>query len=218
VDGRRARGLRNRQRLLDAALTLFAEVGYEATTVDMIVAAADVSPRTFFHHFPSKEDILFDGYADRLHEAARRFRAAVDDDGGLFDGLSAVSNAVVEAIEVEPERFRRRARLYVSADGPRATMLRINEVWIDGMTEEIAAYLGLDHRHDVRPRLAASLVNSANRSAIELWSTSTDIDLARSAADAMILLRPAIDAIDATRRPRPSGRPIARPGSVDRVT
>lgn len=44
---------------MDAAIRLFAEQGYERTTVAQIAEAADVVPKTFFNHFPTKEDVLF---------------------------------------------------------------------------------------------------------------------------------------------------------------
>ncbi|GAA4030963.1 hypothetical protein GCM10022247_65080 [Allokutzneria multivorans] len=50
---------RTRTALVKAAIALFSEHGYEQTTVAQIAAAADVSTRTFFDHFPTKEDVLF---------------------------------------------------------------------------------------------------------------------------------------------------------------
>jgi AcrR family transcriptional regulator len=71
-------GLRKRKRteLYDRIVRighrLFLEHGYETTTVDMIAKEADISRRTFFHYFPSKEDVLFTvkGEFEWMKEAA----------------------------------------------------------------------------------------------------------------------------------------------------
>ncbi|MER5474523.1 TetR family transcriptional regulator [Streptomyces sp. NPDC002935] len=61
-----------RDRVRREAYRLFAEHGYEATTVDQIAEAAEISPSTFFRYFPSKEDVVIqDEYDPALVEALR---------------------------------------------------------------------------------------------------------------------------------------------------
>ncbi|MFL4903969.1 TetR/AcrR family transcriptional regulator [Streptomyces sp. MMS24-I2-30] len=50
-----------RERLLRAALELFVEQGYEATTVNEIAERAGLTKTTFFRHFPDKREVLFAG-------------------------------------------------------------------------------------------------------------------------------------------------------------
>jgi AcrR family transcriptional regulator len=57
---------RTRQALVEAAVRLFEERGYDQTTVADIAAAAEVSTRTFFLHFPTKEAVVFANSAARL--------------------------------------------------------------------------------------------------------------------------------------------------------
>ena len=65
-------GLRERKKqktrwaIQEHALRLFAEQGYEATTVDQIAAAAEISPSTFFRYFPTKEDLVIEDEYDAL--------------------------------------------------------------------------------------------------------------------------------------------------------
>jgi AcrR family transcriptional regulator len=63
---------RTRRAIASAALRLFAERGYEETTISDITAAADVSPRTFFSYFPSKEDVVFAEMDERLADVHAR--------------------------------------------------------------------------------------------------------------------------------------------------
>src|SRR5258708_24701856 len=57
---------RTRAAIREHALRLFREQGYDATTVEQIAEAAEVSPSTFFRYFPTKEDAVLQDDMDLL--------------------------------------------------------------------------------------------------------------------------------------------------------
>jgi AcrR family transcriptional regulator len=64
-----------RTRIADAAMRLFAEQGFDQTTVAEVAVAADVSVKTVFNYFPAKEDLFF----DQADEVEQRWLDAVAD-------------------------------------------------------------------------------------------------------------------------------------------
>ena len=69
------KGEQTRERILDVALTLFRELGYEATTMRLIAAGAGVSVGNSYYYFPTKEHLV-QAFYWRMHvdrvEACRR--------------------------------------------------------------------------------------------------------------------------------------------------
>src|SRR5436190_8476303 len=74
----RADAERNRKRLLDAAVAVFAERGLEASTAE-IARRAGVGQGTVFRRFPTKDDLVAAIVVDRLHEITDRARALLAD-------------------------------------------------------------------------------------------------------------------------------------------
>jgi AcrR family transcriptional regulator len=67
---RERKKLRTRAAIQKEALRLFLEKGYEATTIEDIAEAVEISPSTFFNYFPSKEAVVFQDDLDPLIFAA----------------------------------------------------------------------------------------------------------------------------------------------------
>jgi AcrR family transcriptional regulator len=93
---------RTRREIADAAGQLFIEKGYAATTVKDIAEAADVSTRTFFRYFPSKDDVItaiasstMDETIDRLGQHRRGIN--------LLSALREMLDASVARVEEDPE-------------------------------------------------------------------------------------------------------------------
>jgi AcrR family transcriptional regulator len=101
---------RIRRSLLDAALELFSDQGYEETTTEQIAAVAGVSPRTFFRYFPTKESVLFFGEYDFVRSFAGLYLAQGPDVGDL----TAMRTTFV-TLAPGLTRLRGRIRLYLQA-------------------------------------------------------------------------------------------------------
>ena len=91
-----------RGRLIQAAIDLFGEQGYDQTTVAQIAERAGLTKTTFFRHFPDKREVLFIGQA-ALMEHARAGVAATPADA---DALTAVAAAIEAMAKAHTEQQR----------------------------------------------------------------------------------------------------------------
>ncbi|NLS18218.1 TetR family transcriptional regulator [Rhizobium sp. P40RR-XXII] len=104
-EGRRERKRRQtRERIESVALKLFLERGFDATTIEDITEAADVSKRSFFDYFPSKEDVVTawqDSFSGELIDAV----AAQPPDASLFEVVEAAIHSALRAATADPQRL-----------------------------------------------------------------------------------------------------------------
>ncbi|GAA3195590.1 hypothetical protein GCM10010486_76420 [Nonomuraea roseoviolacea subsp. carminata] len=119
---------RTRRALIEAALRLFAEKGYEETTLAEIAAEADVSTRTFFSYFASKEDVLLHDIQTRM-ERTIAIVATHAPDEPLSDLLMRIVRdalgQVADDEDYDAEKARVRIRLVTTVPGLQARALRI---------------------------------------------------------------------------------------------
>jgi AcrR family transcriptional regulator len=144
-------GLRERKKrqtrstLAEAALDLFARQGYDQTTVAEIAAAADVSTRTFFSYFRTKEDVLFADTDERL-DLIRAALSGADPDTPTIDVIRSVATQMFQSpIGIFGPHRATRAQLALRHPGLRAKAMQR----LLAAQHELATWL----RHKDRPQL-----------------------------------------------------------------
>lgn len=103
-EGRRERKRREtRKRIVEAATKLFLERGYDATTMNDIADTADVSRRSLFDYFATKEDVLFANQEDFIPALVEEMQQRPKSEPWPILVEHAVTRAVVAA--ATPEAF-----------------------------------------------------------------------------------------------------------------
>lgn len=167
-------GLRDRKkqrtrRTIDrVALELFERHGFAATTIEDVAAAADIAPRTFFHYFTSKEEVVTADYTSRLQTIVEALKSEPTDQAPWHALRSAFMNAASN-YEAERAQLLRRFRIIQSTPSVAAHNLQVQARWEDGVADAVAEWLGVDGTTDIRPRLIAGAALAALRTSLRLW-------------------------------------------------
>ncbi len=151
---------RTRELIVERAMALFDERGFEHVTIADIAAAADIAPRTFFAYFPTKEDVVFhdfDVVFDRIQE---RIDGRAEDETTM-DALRAFLVELLAQMDHDDpaEQCRRRV---ISASPPlqqydRELVARIEHVLADGLARDLGVEPGSLRARLVAAAAAASL-------------------------------------------------------------
>ena len=183
-------GLRERKRarverdLADAALKLFADKGYDSTTVEEIAALAGVSPRTFFRYFASKEELLF-SFPNREHPlffiSDDRFKTALSNilaRDPAIDDLTAIGDAL-RTLGPDIEDFRDRIAMLYAACATSAALRGRGGDAIQELTRWVADAVAQRHGEpDVHGQAVARVAMALFGLAVERWLTASGHDLA----------------------------------------
>jgi AcrR family transcriptional regulator len=151
---------RTREQIVERAMALFDERGFEHVTIAEIAAAADIAPRTFFSYFPSKEDVVFhdfDVIFERIHE---RIDGRAEDETTMEAMRAFLAELLAQLGHDDPaEQCRRR----VISGSPslqqhdRELVGRIEDVIADGLARDLGVEPGSLRARLVAAAAAASL-------------------------------------------------------------
>jgi AcrR family transcriptional regulator len=148
---------RTRETIAHAAHEFFAERGYHATTLPDIAEAADVSTRTIFAYFPSKEDILFSDFPVMKEALARALAERPEGKASL----ETVREFILSSHQAEKSELDDRLHRCVESDETLRSHLRAR---LGQLEELIAAAIAEDlgaPENDLRPQVVAASLTAA---------------------------------------------------------
>lgn len=174
---RERRKLSTRRALEDAALRLFARDGFDATTIEAIAAEADVSPRTFFRYFASKDDVLNPDREQRQAQLADEIRRGAAEPVGDLTLVVRALVTLAPQFEAEREQLALRRQAAASSAVLRGRLLDVLVSWERAVSRSLAERHGTD-RHDLDAEVIAAAAVHVWQVALSRWLRDPDADLA----------------------------------------
>ena len=154
-----------RAQLEEAAFSLFARQGYDATTVDEISEAARVSPRTFFRYFATKEDVVFGDVGSDLDHLRAAMQHGPGNDGDVVrQGLVAFSRLLDE----KQDDILGRRQLIADNPALQGRVLLLEHEWASAMAEVLAARAGKTDPTFEQMVLASCAIGALS-AAVQAW-------------------------------------------------
>ena len=188
--GRRERKkLATRRALEESAMRLFTEKGFDGTTVEEIADAADVSARTFFRYFATKDEVLFGDHEPRL-ETMRELLADRPADEPLMTSLEVLLRSLGDTLVANRDRVLVQSEVATT----RVQILGLFRQHQEEMNEVIATFVATrlsgTGQVRMRARVVASAAMGAYLAASREWLRSAGTeDMSRLIDEALEALR-----------------------------
>ncbi len=180
-----------RVEIVSAALRLFQKRGFDQVTIDEIAALANVSRRTFFRYFPTKEDVVL----ERRRQQLATFRGALDAIDGRADDVVREAFARVAAdYQKNKARILSERALLASSRDLRVRDLEIDREFENAIVDAVTARTGSRPSDRLAARFFAAAAMGVVRVVVDDWADAGgDADIAslgRRALDAIAELLP----------------------------
>ncbi len=171
--GRRERKKQQTREALEAtAWRLFQRKGYDETTIEDITEAVDVSTRTFFRYFDSKEAVLFGDWRSNVDGITALIAARPPEE----PPLKALYESALQFTELmKPDEPRLLMRNEIAKGSRKIGDYERNVIYPEFervVAEALAQRLGVDAGSDPRPYLVSAVVVAAYNAARKMWVAS----------------------------------------------
>jgi TetR/AcrR family transcriptional regulator, regulator of mycofactocin system len=169
---------RTREALRDTAMELFSRQGFDGTTVEEIADSCEVSPRTFFRYFPTKEDVLF-GDSELRCAALIEVLAAQPPELPPLVALYAAMRATALDYALDRKALVARSEIMQASPSLRAYKAEHQRGWEEAVIEELTRRVNVVDAV-ITPldlRLLTATAIGALRVALDLWLADADADI-----------------------------------------
>lgn len=156
-----------RERIVEAAFALFAERGYDATTVDDIAERAGVGRTTFFRTFRAKEDVIFPDHDEVIAKLESRLSASTQDTSflAICEAARLVLLHYLAEGDLARGRYALTSKVPALRDRENASATRYRLVF----KSFIHDWLGGDPASELRADLMAAAVVTAHNHVLRRW-------------------------------------------------
>lgn len=176
-DTRARRRARFRTEAQQVALGRFANRGYESVTMAEVAEALDVSERTLFRYFPTKESLLDPAHEELLSQLTTELESRPATESA-FVAVRESLRSLGDELDQDRDSFATRMEILRSHPDLQAHMLHRQGELEDAIAVVVASRAGIDPAEDLRPELFAAAAVCALRIAVDRWVDSdTDTDL-----------------------------------------
>jgi mycofactocin system transcriptional regulator len=165
----------SRRELRLIALRLFAERGFESTTIEQIAAEAGVSERTFFRYFTTKASVLWAEFETEV-ETISAALASVADDVPMMDAIRDAVGAANHYHADDVPEMRLRMHLIATVPALSFSAAEHYEAWERAISEFAGRRLG-QPPGSLYPLTIGRAALAACRAAYDRWSARADNDL-----------------------------------------
>ena len=193
-----------------AAIDLFAEKGFEETTIDDIVDAAGTSRRTFFRHVESKRDLM----AQPVVSYGTSLTAAIQSSRPESSPAELFRHVVLEVAQRTVSDPRMRKVMEIAARHPAAREAQLSRV--AEVQDQVAEAFTRRCKDEITAHVLAGLTFSALSLAYRIWFSKGNNDITSAVQDALARL----SAVVCGEEPRPGDNGMSRrlsgPGAKER--
>lgn len=166
---------RTRAAIAEAALELFLEQGFDETRVDEIAEAADVSPRTFFSYYPTKEEVVFSDL-DPDFEAMRSRLSERPPGESAVDALRAwIGERMASPGFSDADEIRRRKLIRATPALAAYELAHVDSRFRSVLAAAVADDLG-QASDDLAPQMVAAAASAALRAMVDYYADADGAD------------------------------------------